>query len=301
VISVGNIPILSISIDTAPPWSGLLPDSSPEGRIRNEALNKIVLETCAPLHTELNTILKGLGAKELEQFRQNAVLSLSTIFLQLCPESLEYPRSDGPPNLRFTGGLPGKETRPHDSSDLPDWWNDIVNRGETRIVAVSQGTIALKPESLIIPTLEALRDQKDILVVVALGKRGASLPAEYSIPKNARVADWIPFDDLLPASDVFVTNGGYGSFQNALACGVPLVIAPPPFADKRDIAGRVEWSGTGINLRTGTPTPEELKKAVQEIFSDEKYNRRAVEIKAEIATYDPLAIITGAIDEVAAS
>lgn len=301
VISVGNIPILTISVDTAPPWSGLLPDSSPEGRLRNEALNKTVLETCAPLHTELNKILKGLGAKELEQFRQNAVLNLSTIFLQLCPESLEYPRSNGPPNLRFTGGLPRKATRAHNSPELPDWWNDIVERGDTRIVAVSQGTVALKPENLILPTLEALKDQEDILVVVALGKRGAVLPAEYSVPKNARVADWIPFDDLLPVSDVFVTNGGYGSFQNALACGVPIVIAPPYFADKRDIAGRVEWSGTGINLRTGTPTSEELRKAVQEIFSDRKYKKRALEIKAEIATYDPVAIITCAIDEVAAS
>jgi UDP:flavonoid glycosyltransferase YjiC (YdhE family) len=151
------------------------------------------------------------------------------------------------------------------------------------------------------PTLEALKDQHNILVVVALGKRGATLPAEYSIPKNARVADWIPFDLLLPLSDVFVTNGGYGSFQTALANGVPLVIAPPFFADKRDIAARVEWSGTGINLKTGTPTPQALKGAVLEVLRDGKYMKRVMEVKEEIEGYDPMAIITGAIDEVAHS
>jgi UDP:flavonoid glycosyltransferase YjiC (YdhE family) len=168
-------------------------------------------------------------------------------------------------------------------------------------VAVSQGTIATKPEALIIPTLEALKDENNILVIAALGKRDATLPAEYTVPKNARVADWIPFDSLLPLCDVFVTNGGYGSFQNAVANGIPLVIAPPFFADKRDIAARVEWSGIGINLGTGTPTPEALKDAVLEVFRDGKYRERVAEVKREIECYDPMAIIAGAIDEVANS
>jgi UDP:flavonoid glycosyltransferase YjiC (YdhE family) len=301
VISVGNIPILDVSADTPPPSSGLVPDSSPKGRKRNEELNKAYLESTTILRTELKTVLRSLGAKETDQYRQNAVLNLSTIYLQLCPESLEYPRSNAPPTLRFTGGLPRPKQQHLDPSQLPDWWSEIVCRGTTKLVAVSQGTVATRPEALIIPTLEALKDQHNILVVVALGKRGATLPAEYSIPKNARVADWIPFDSLLPISDVFVTNGGYGSFQNALANGVPLVIAPPFFADKRDIAARVEWSGTGINLTTGTPTSEALKGAVLEVLRDGKYKKRVMEVKEEIEAYDPMAIITGAIDEVASS
>jgi UDP:flavonoid glycosyltransferase YjiC (YdhE family) len=301
VISVGNIPILDVSPDIPPPSSGLVPDSSPNGRKRNEEMNKAYLESTAVLRTELNTILRGLGAKETHQYRQNAVLNLSTIYLQLCPKSLEYPRSNAPPTLRFTGGLPRPKQQHVDPSQLPEWWSEIVYRGMIKLVAVSQGTIATSPEELIIPALEALKDQQNILVVVALGKRGATLPAEYSIPKNARVADWIPFDLLLPLSDVFVTNGGYGSFQNALANGVPLVIAPPFFADKRDIAARVEWSGTGINLKTGTPTAEALKGAVLEVLGDGKYQKRVTEVKEEIEGYDPMAIIAGAIDEVANS
>jgi UDP:flavonoid glycosyltransferase YjiC (YdhE family) len=301
VISIGNIPILDVNPDTPPPSSGLLPASSPEGRKRNEELNKSYLESTAILRTELNEILRGLGAKETDQYRQNVVLKLSTLFLQLCPASLEYPRSDLPKTFRFTGGLPRPSKQSLDLSELPGWWNDVANKGKTRIVSVSQGTIATNPEALIIPTLEALKDEPDILVIAALGKRSATLPAEYSIPGNARVADWIPFDSLIPLSDVFVTNGGYGSFQNALANGVPLVIAPPFFADKRDIGARVEWSGTGINLGTGTPASETLKDAVLEIFNDRKYRQRVAEVKKEIEGYDPMAIIAGAIDEVANS
>jgi UDP:flavonoid glycosyltransferase YjiC (YdhE family) len=300
VISVGNIPILDINPHTAPPSSGLLPDSSTEGLKRNQGLIDAYLEETAPLRSELNTILRSLGAKETDEVRYNAILNLSDIFLQLCPPSLEYPRGGAYPRLRFTGGLPSPNTQSHHTSELPDWWGDITNKGNARIVSVSQGTIANNPENLIIPTLKALKDCDDILVVAALGKRGEKLSAEYSIPKNARVADWIPFDELLPLSDVFVSNGGYGSLQSALANGVPLVLAPPFFADKRDIAARVEWSGTGINLRTGTPTPEALKEAVLEVFKGEKYKKRALEVKKEIESYDPMAIITAAIDEIAA-
>ena len=100
---------------------------------------------------------------------------------------------------------------------------------------------------------------------------------------------------------MFVTNGGYGSFQNALAHGVPLVLAPPFFADKKDIAAIVEWSDTGVNLGTGTPTTEELKDGVLEVLRDGKYKERGLEVKKEIEGYDPMAIIAGAIDEVANS
>jgi UDP:flavonoid glycosyltransferase YjiC (YdhE family) len=61
----------------------------------------------------------------------------------------------------------------------------------------------------------------------------------------------------------------------------------------------VEWSGTGINLRVGNPTPSKLLEAVTAIFEDSKYKKRVLEIKAEISTYDPMGIIADTINEVA--
>jgi len=63
-----------------------------------------------------------------------------------------------------------------------------------------------------------------------------------------------------------------------------------------------EWNGHALALISELVLqPEELKKAVQEIFSHGKYKKRALEIKTEITTYNHMAIITGAIDKVAAS
>lgn len=302
VLAVGIFPILAISIDTAPSSSGALPDSSLEGRKRNQELNKTFVDLWSPMQGALNDTLQSLGARKIDTYRHNAIMSHSTLFLQLCPPSLEYPRSDAPPTLRFTGGLPRNVIDPTIASELPCWWDEIVqNPSKKRIVAVSQGTMVLNYTDLIIPTISALADLPNILVVVALGKKGATLPSAIVTPPNTRIADWIPFDALLPLTDVFVSNGGYGSFQNALSRGVPLVVAGPLFADKKDIADRVEWSGTGISLKTGQPSVESLREAVLEVLENGKYRNRVREVQREIERYDPMGIIAGAIDEVAAS
>jgi UDP:flavonoid glycosyltransferase YjiC (YdhE family) len=94
---------------------------------------------------------------------------------------------------------------------------------------------------LIIPTMTALAEREDILVVVALGKKGAALPAGTTIPANSRVTDFIPFDDLLPHCSLFITNGGYGAFQHAISNGTPLIVAGTT-EDKPEVAARAEVS-----------------------------------------------------------
>jgi len=301
VISVGIMPLCYHSIDIGPPFAGHPLDSSEEGRNRNHALNEANIKRLQPLYEIFQEILKQVGARRTPLLAADTLYALSDIHLQLSPPSLEFPRADQPADLRFTYGIPRRNPQEVTaSSGLPTWWEEVViNPKRKRIVAVSQGCVAQDYGQLIIPAIQGLENEEDMLVVVALGKKGATLPAEMQIPANARVADWIPFDDLLPYADIFVTNGGYGSFQNAIARGVPLVVAPIAINDKRDIAARIKWSGTGINLGMENITPERVRAAVAEIFSDPKYKKRVLEIKAEIEEHDPMAIISDAIDELA--
>jgi UDP:flavonoid glycosyltransferase YjiC (YdhE family) len=77
---------------------------------------------------------------------------------------------------------------------------------------------------LVAPTLTALANDPDVLVVVTTG--GRSLDAIPGlVPHNARVAAYLPFEWLLSKVDVLVTNGGYGGVNQALSFGVPLVTA----------------------------------------------------------------------------
>ena len=96
-----------------------------------------------------------------------------------------------------------------------------------------------------------------------------------------------------------VTNGGYGAVQRALASGVPLVVAGDT-EDKPEVAARVAWTGAGINLGTGSPTPHAVRTAVHTVLGDPRYLQRARELEVAYTRRDGVAEIAGLVDEVVA-
>ena len=124
--------------------------------------------------------------------------------------------------------------------------------------------------------------------VVATGGRPVEELGE--LPGNARAAEFLPYDRLLPKTDVFVTNAGFGGTQYALSHGVPIVAAGDT-EDKPEVAMRVEWSGVGVNLRTGTPNPAAVARAVDEVLADRTYRDRARAMATRIRDYDTFDLI----------
>ena len=82
-----------------------------------------------------------------------------------------------------------------------------------------------------------------------------------------------------------VTNGGYGSVNQALSFGVPLVAAGLT-EDKADVNARIAWSGAGIDLGTNNPTPEALRRAVRTVLDEPGHRREARRLAAEFTAYD---------------
>ncbi|KAH7356946.1 putative UDP-glucuronosyltransferase 2A3 [Rhexocercosporidium sp. MPI-PUGE-AT-0058] len=296
-IGLGVVPASLTSIDTRPCGPGLEYDPSPEGRATNMAAHKKDQhERYSGSQKRWEEILSSLGANVPDMAWRDASYRLADRFIQMCSPSLEYPRSDAPSTFHFSGGLP-RGLRDQ-MTTKPRWWNDIVHKGEKKVVFVSQGTLALNPNDLMIPTMAAFKARDDVIVVCALGKSGTTLPEGTAIPWNARVEDFIPYDDVLEHADVFITNGGYGSLQHSLSNGVPLIVGGEG-ADKPENAMRVEFSGAGINLNTAHPSEEALYEAVRIIFHEPKYKIRAMEIKQEMESFDPIEVIINNIKEVA--
>ena len=75
-----------------------------------------------------------------------------------------------------------------------------------------------------------------------------------------------------PKDDVLVTNGGYGTVNQALSYGVPIVAAGET-EDKPDVGARVAWSGAGIDLQTNRPVPESTQAAVRSVLDEPRYGR----------------------------
>ena len=121
---------------------------------------------------------------------------------------------------------------------------------------------------------------EELLVVVSTGGRPVeSLPAD--LPANVRAAGYLPYDRLLPLTDVLVTNGGYGGVHYALEHGVPLVVAGRT-EDKVEVTARVAWSGVGIDLRTDAPSPKAISAAVRTVLADGRYRANADRVGAAI-------------------
>jgi UDP:flavonoid glycosyltransferase YjiC (YdhE family) len=107
------------------------------------------------------------------------------------------------------------------------------------------------------------------------------------------------YDCLLPHTSVMVTNGGYGGVTQALAHGVPLVVAGAG-EDKPEVAARVAWSGAGINLRTDHPTPARLRAAVLDVLRTPSDAIRARALADEFARYDAPALAADHIEHLLA-
>lgn len=157
--------------------------------------------------------------------------------------------------------------------------------GSRKVVLVTQGTLSnFDLSQLVAPTLAALANDSDALVVVTTGGRSLdTIPG--LVPGNTRLATYLPFEWLLPKVDVLVTNGGYGSVNQALSFGVPLVTAGLT-EDKADVNVRVAWSGVGIDLATNSPTPQALRKAVRAVLDNPHYRARASSMAEEYRGID---------------
>jgi UDP:flavonoid glycosyltransferase YjiC (YdhE family) len=106
-----------------------------------------------------------------------------------------------------------------------------------------------------------------------------------ALPANARLERFIPHAELLPHVDVMVTNGGYNGVLTALAHGVPLVAAGCS-EDKQEVSARIAWARVGLDLKTDTPSAEQLANAVHRVLHDPIFRRNVRRVQADFAQHD---------------
>ena len=132
-------------------------------------------------------------------------LAFDTTF-QLAPPGFKYPRPELPDRVRFVGPV---RSGAGPDPDLRYWWADLGS--PLPVVHVTQGTVAnANLGQLLVPALRALAGE-DVLVVAATGGRPlAALTAALGggLPANARVAEFLPYGDLLPRTEVMITAPG---------------------------------------------------------------------------------------------
>lgn len=123
------------------------------------------------------------------------------------------------------------------------------------------------------------------------------MPEDFGqVPPNARIADYLHYDTIMEHADVMISNAGYGALCHAVVNGVPLVLAGDT-EDKTESTNRATWAGYALGLYTQKPSPEQIRGSVETVLANEKYKRRALELKALNETQNTIDKIEGWVKE----
>jgi UDP:flavonoid glycosyltransferase YjiC (YdhE family) len=141
-------------------------------------------------------------------------------------------------------------------------------------VLVSMGTVNAEASGRFYGVVvEALADQPYQVILVA--------PPELvpRIPSNFIVRAYVPQLALLSRVDAVVCHGGHNTTCEALAHGLPLVIAPIK-DDQPIVADQVVAAGAGIRVKFGRIQAPELRDAVALALAEPGLRTAAADIRA---------------------
>jgi UDP:flavonoid glycosyltransferase YjiC (YdhE family) len=215
---------------------------------------------------ELNETRRRVGLPALE--RQYGGISDRLCIVGTFPQ-LEYPRA-WPAGVHVTGPLiwqpPGGES---------EW---LAGTGPRVLVAPS--TAQDPGQTLLRAALGGLaRLPVNLLAVARPGTTG--LPAAA----NARVVEWVSYEDAMPHADLVICHAGHGTLATALARGAPVVTVPAA-GDMAENAARAQWAGAGLNLPGRFLSPTTLRWVVQRALERRALRTRVRELAGWARTHD---------------
>lgn len=285
VISVGVLPLAQTSIDLPPAGLGMTPSYSFLGKIKQSLLRSFVKNILFRKPNKLkHLLLESYGIQHGNEFLFDILFKNPDLVLQSGTPGFDYKRSDLGSNIRYIGPL-----LPYTNKGKKQVWLDERIYKYEQIVLVTQGTVEKDVSKLLVPTLEAFKGTNTLVVCTTGGSQTAELKAKYP-QANIIIEDFIPFEDVMPYADVYVSNGGYGGAVLAIQNKLPMVVAGV-HEGKNEICARVGYLKYGINLKTETPKPAQIRNAVNEVLKNKVYKEHIKLLGNEFAQYNPNALM----------
>jgi UDP:flavonoid glycosyltransferase YjiC (YdhE family) len=279
-IAVGVMPLGETSVDLPPSGLGLTPANSGFGKFKQSlmrwATDKFIFNKANKLYRRIFSEF-GIPAPAGNVF--DVVYRSATLVLQSGTANFEYKRSDLGENIRFIGPLLPYSTQKKQPYKLDHKYANYKSR-----ILVTQGTVEKNPEKIIVPVLEAFRNTNHLVIATTGGSNTKELRERYP-DENFIIEDFIPFNDIMPYCDVYVTNGGYGGVMLGIENNLPLVVAGI-HEGKNEINARVGYFELGINLKTEFPKVDQVRKAILDVLADGKYKTNVIRLADDFKRYD---------------
>lgn len=281
VAAVGVFPLMKTSKDLPPGGLGMTPSYTLLGRVKQGLLRFVAKNILFAKSTK--AMEKEFGKYGIDTAKETVFDVIGTkcdLLLQTATPSFEYKRSDMEAKVKFVGALLPFTTK----KEATPWYDERLSFYK-KVVLVTQGTVEKDGSKLLVPALEALRGTDYLVVVTTGGSDTEKLRKQYTAP-NVIIEDFIPFADIMPYADVYVTNGGMGGVMLGIQNGLPMVTAGV-HEGKNEICARVGYFKLGVNLKTERPRPGQLRQAVDEVANSPFYRKNVTALCKEFARYNP--------------
>jgi MGT family glycosyltransferase len=204
-------------------------------------------------------------------------------------EALVGPLDRFPAHYRFVG--PSISDRP-EATPFP--WDDLAP--DRRRVLVSMGTVNADISGRFYATaLAALADAPDLQIILAAPPERIPEPPP---PAPTIIRRYVPQLALLRHLDAVVCHGGHNTTCEALAHGLPLVIAPIK-DDQPIVADQVVAAGAGLRVKFGRVQPPELRDAVTRVLTEPSFRAAAAAIRTSFAAAGGAAAAADALESLA--
>ncbi|HZD15299.1 MAG TPA: nucleotide disphospho-sugar-binding domain-containing protein, partial [Pseudonocardiaceae bacterium] len=208
----------------------------------------------------------GLSDSVDLRFSDHLVLAFTT-------EALVGPLGAVPGHYVFVG--PSIGARAGTASFPWDWLNP-----DRRHMLVSLGTVNPAAGRRFFATaVEAVAPLADRLQVVLVAPPDLVDPP----PNHVLVREFVPQLDLLTYLQVVISHAGHNTVCEALAYGVPLVVAPIR-DDQPVIAEQVVDAGAGVRVHFGRVGASELRNAITTVLDDPSYRAAAQRVQTSFRT-----------------
>jgi UDP:flavonoid glycosyltransferase YjiC (YdhE family) len=101
-------------------------------------------------------------------------------------------------------------------------------------------------------------------------------------PVGVLVVSRVPQVALLPRVDLVVAHGGHNTVCEAIAAGVPLVVAAVR-DDQPFVADQVVRAGAGVRVKFGRVGAADLRAAMTTVLAEPSYRAAVARIRASFA------------------
>lgn len=285
VIAIGVLPLTETSRDLPPSGLGMTPSYTMFGKLKQSILRYLAANVLfKPSNKLMHNLLASHGITHNNLSVFDILVQKSTLLLQSGTPGFEYQRSDMSKHIRFIGPLlPWSSKKQH----LP-WFDERLKR-YSKIVVLTQGTVEKDVTKLLVPALEAFKNTDTLVICTTGGSQTAELKQAYP-QKNLIIEDFIPFGDIMPYANVYITNGGYGGVMLGIQNKLPLVVAGV-HEGKNEICARVGYFKLGVNLKTETPSPIQIRQAVDKVMEDTVYRKNVEALAREFALFRPQELV----------